>query len=521
MEWLDLLLTRSAQAPLHVAITHPMWTDSLRTYMRVLQSAADRIQTLELFPPPVQRDFDGTVRDATPPEANYPLHSLQSLQIYAAYGAEPGDVEPILRYLDGRVQPYSHLTSIGSRCLPWDLLRHAFRPSLTVLKVSNIPTPPSVDEWLDALSSMPELRELSLAFAIARLQNSSRHTASVTLPHLHTLSLPSEGEDDGPAYVALWDHLRLPELAHVAVTLEPSSYTSSETFVQWLASRCSSLNAKTPFISARYSWTYDNGFGAAKPMSFYGPTIALSAGEYLPASIGGPYYLDEIAPSFCASFYVPTDGRPIIESLPLAHVATLTVDHTESWKIFEAMLVDLWQPIASAMANVTTLRIATTRSVTGSLGVLRHSQRSRSNSSMPPTPFFSKLEYLELSDISWTNIVPTNAAADELDGWTDAPGCPCAELNGDREQCSCMLINLQGCACEADTVCDCECRWAKEKLNKLLVEALRHREVGGLPRLRRMDIVATSVEDVPGPEQYNMDTLHALIEEVNIHSKGL
>lgn len=519
VEWLDIILTRSVQAPLHVAITHPLWEVSLRTYMRLLQCAADRIETLELFPPPGPRDLDGAVQQIPLPDTSYPLHSLQHLQIYAAYGAEPGDLEPVLRYLDGNVQQYSNLRSISSRCLSWDFLRHAFRPGITILKVSNITAPPSVYEWLDALSQMPELRELSLAFAIASLQRPTKHAVSVTLPHLHTFSLPSEGEDDGPAYVALWDHLLLPKLAHAAVTLEPSSYTSSDMFVQWLASKCSSLNAKSAFISARYSWTYDNIFGSAKPMSFYGPTIALSSGQHLSAGIGGPYYLDENAQSFCASFYVPSDGRPIIQSLPLAQVSTLTVDHTESWKIFEAMLSDIWEPIASSMFNLTTLRIATTRSVTGFFGVMRRSQRPRPNSGLPPTPFLAKLEYLELSEITWTNVLPTEGTAGELADWTDTPGCPCIGLNGDREQCSCMLIDLQNCACQVDTVCDCECRWSGEKLTKVLVEGLRYRAAGGLPRLRQLDIVAMSVENIPGPEQYNIDTLHTLVGKVNIHPK--
>ena len=267
------------------------------------------------------------------------------------------------------------------------------------------------------------------------------------------------------------------------------------------------MHNKAPFISARLTTSHRNMFEDR-------PTLGLSSSKILaPRTELASPYLDMTSQVFCVSFNDFHGDFPQFRVLPLSHISTLIVDTDEGpTGTRSEMLLDLWEPLASVVTNLTRLDISRPRSAKGFLGTLRRRFKPNQGSrgSVLPPPFFPKLEVLRFVDVPFERVEPTTDAMElTMYPWSDII-CACKFSSGlprtVDERCSCHLPigdsisyveireRLTTCRCDIAASCDCECMWLYEGLAKLLVDVLRGREESGLPRLQRLELVANQLQ---------------------------
>jgi hypothetical protein len=434
---LDLILSRSAEAPCHVISALGDWETRAECYALLLCRARHRIRHLDVvLPPELGAISSGSAAARLRDPATWCLPALESVYINAFYGYEVALVQLLCNGLTR--SPF--LQRIDIQSASWTGASACVRPGLRSLRMCN--TYPRLNwiQWIDALRTTPDLDILELANAVCDVETHSNPapTEQIPLLRLKRLRLLANTSKAGESNANLLDHLVLPSLSSVSLLV--SADVDCRHLFAAIAAKCGCMHLAFARVAYDVDWITVDFWMDEHPVSQFLDLPTLSSS-------------DSLYP-FPPCFHLSVKSKPSSHSKPILRdlMCALSLSSVSSLLVHGATRVktekDSWISLA-CMHNIQKLCIVGTDPVRSFLGVFNDSPMAL-DPDATPTALFPKLEALQVVRVEWAV----------------APQLPAQNNIGDDVEAAEPLKNL----------------------HELLAEALGGRKTQGLPSLKRLQV---------------------------------
>jgi hypothetical protein len=395
---LDIILARSAEAPLHVISAPGNWEVRAKCYAVLLHKARHRIKHLDVVLPPESGIVSlGSAAAELQDPSIWNLPALESIYINAFHGFEVALVQlacgglvhsPLLRRMD--IQSAS-----------WAVASAGVRPGLTTLRMSNTFPRLRSAEWIDALQTTPDLDTLELTNAVCDLDTASDRIPAepILLPQLKRLRLSASTSKVGESNANLLGRLVLPSLSKISLSV--SADVDCRRLFAAIAAKCSAIRLVFARIAYDIDWMTVDFWTSEHPMSAFLSLPTLPSVDALYPSPPCLRLFVRSKPSNSPKPLLPE----LIRVLPVLGVSSLLVHGAARVKSAE----DSWISLAP-IHNLRRLCIVGTDPTRSFLGVFKDSPIALDSDSAP-TSLFPKLETLQLAGVDWA--VPPQFSAQD------------------------------------------------------------------------------------------------------------
>lgn len=357
------LIARSKNAPLHITTGHY----ASRVNLDLALDQLHRIHTLQLF-----LDVKRPEMSVSPP---FNAPELRHLELVDLYPASPQTITLPFEY-DCDLPKLKRLdTRSYALCLSWTST--IFKSTITHLFLQHtLPSTSTLDETLEALAGMPNLKSLQLRDVLPSLFHGSAR--NVHLPHLELLDLIETCKSCSP----LLQHVTYPPTAKLRIELSsPLSRSDVTELSSQIATKLSDPHSSGASVRSLLITNADFDIVAAWREH-------LTATEIIPDR---PENADvELELDLQNSRHYEAILKQILSPLPLSNVHTIGL-------VSGATFSSCWKTFSRSMPSVQELGVSSTNSEESQMVLRLLVVRSPKPDSPAPPPLFPRLNVLLLS----------------------------------------------------------------------------------------------------------------------------